>query len=154
MNVIEDMRRDVAYAGRMMRRSPGFTVVAVLSLALGVGANAALFSMLDALVFKKLPVTDANRLVLVDADYEVTAAEFEKLRERADAFTNMASVWTINRFNISTQSSPAPAAHSAADATARVGLVSSDYFATMGVQSRRAARFFQLTTRPGIIRWP
>ena len=57
-NVIEDMRRDIAYAGRMMRRSPGFTVVAVLSLALGVGANAALFSMLDALVFKKLPVTD------------------------------------------------------------------------------------------------
>ena len=149
VNVIEDLRRDIAYAGRMMRRSPGFTVVAVLSLALGVGANAALFSMLDALVFKKLPVTNPDRLVLVDAERGVTAAEFEKLRERADAFTNMASVWTIDRFNISTQSSPAPAAHGGADGPTRIGLVSSDYFATMGVQIATGRAFLPADDAPG-----
>src|SRR5215831_1283950 len=57
------MGQDVRYALRMMRRAPGFTAVAVLSLALGIGANTAIFSLIDTLMFRLLPVREPARLV-------------------------------------------------------------------------------------------
>lgn len=60
--VLESVARDVAYAARMLRANPGFTFVAVLSLAAGIGANAALFSVADALVWRTLAVKEPARL--------------------------------------------------------------------------------------------
>src|SRR5260221_4045917 len=60
---LDDARRDVQYAVRSLRRTPGFAAVAVLTLALGIGANVTIFTLLDAVVFKPLPVPAARELV-------------------------------------------------------------------------------------------
>jgi predicted permease len=60
----DDMFQDLRYGMRMLLKQPGFTLVAVLSLALGIGANTAIFSLLDAVLLKSLPVQEPDRLVL------------------------------------------------------------------------------------------
>jgi predicted permease len=64
-NSIERLMQDVRYALRMIRRSPGLSTVAILSLALGIGANTAIFSLVDAVMLKMLPVKDPEQLKLV-----------------------------------------------------------------------------------------
>ncbi|MGB6482717.1 MAG: ABC transporter permease [Candidatus Acidiferrales bacterium] len=63
--LLETFVQDIHFALRMLRKSPGFTAVAVLTLALGIGANTAIFSVLEAQMWKSLPFPDSNRLVNV-----------------------------------------------------------------------------------------
>jgi predicted permease len=90
------MFQDIRYALRWLARSPGFAVVAILSLGLGVGVNTAMFSLVDTLLFKPLPVTDPGSLVDVftvggDGDEYATSsfADYADLEAQNDVFSDM-----------------------------------------------------------------
>jgi putative ABC transport system permease protein len=63
--MLEIVWQDLVYGGRMLRKRPGLTAVAVLTLALGIGANTAIFTVVNAVLFRRLPFPDADRLVLI-----------------------------------------------------------------------------------------
>ena len=64
-NGVEALWQDTRFGLRQLMRSPGFTLFAILTLALGIGANTAIFSIADAFIFKPVPFPDADRLVML-----------------------------------------------------------------------------------------
>src|SRR5919106_3815161 len=73
-HVLADLWRDVRYAGRVLRRSPGFTTAAVVTLALGIGGTTTIFSFVNAVLLRSLPFTDSARLVMVEPSDEIPTA--------------------------------------------------------------------------------
>src|ERR1019366_8620898 len=84
----ETLAQDTRYALRTLRANPGFAATAVLSLALGIGANAAIFSILNAVMLRSLPVEDPQRLVQVDSSQgRFTNPIWEQVRDHQQAFS-------------------------------------------------------------------
>jgi hypothetical protein len=82
---LDDARQDAVYAFRTLRRSPGFAVTAVVSMALGVGANTVVFSLLNSVLLRPLPVSDPDRLLFVNrgTSSSVSYPAYRDLRDRA-----------------------------------------------------------------------
>ena len=97
---METLFQDVRFGLRMLGKSPAFTIVAVLTLALGIGANAAIFSVVNALLLRPLPVKDPQELVVLGVKHEgnqdahaLSYADFEDYRKSSDAFRDLAGYW-------------------------------------------------------------
>lgn len=105
---LDDLRQDLRYAIRTLSRNPVFTVVVVLTLAFGIGANTAIFSILNGLLLRTLPVHEPERLVHVTDSVERETGEtrvrawsypaWEQIRQRAHLFEG-ATAWSFTRFN-------------------------------------------------------
>ena len=121
---------------RSLRRNPAFSVAAVLSLALGLGASTALFTVLDAIAMRTLPVGEPSQLVtfrerFADRVIDVFPYEgLERFRQLSGAFSDVAGVAVVDRSNVATAGvggvDPSPI---------RVALASGNYFSTLGVSA-------------------
>ena len=162
--LLECFWRDVRYAFRQMRKSTAFTTAAVMTLALGIGANTALFSLVNAVLLRSLPVKDPDRLVLLEFQmHEARApflgydgstrrtdglllgtsfpyATFERLEQRHDTLTDVFAVASIEQLNV------------VANGTAEIAsgqYVSGGYYAGLGVQPWRGRVLADADDKPG-----
>src|SRR5690349_531415 len=112
--LFERTRQDVRYAARTLRASPGFTVVALLMLALGIGANTAIFSVVSAVLLRPLPFPEPQRLVLLWENFsalggparsEVSPADYAAWKERSHSFADVAMFGTTT-YNLTGQGEP------------------------------------------------
>jgi predicted permease len=138
--LVEETLRDVGYAWRLLRKSPAFTAAAVMTLALGVGANTAIFSVVHALLIAPLPYADPSRLVFVWADQAtegyprapLSGPELTDLDTRATAFESFGAIWATTA--ALTEDEPEQL---------RIGHVTHDYFSLLGAPTATGRTFVE-----------
>jgi hypothetical protein len=99
--MMDSFFQDWRFAWRGLVRSPGFAAVAVVTLALGIGANSAIFTVVNAVVMRPLPYANADRLVRITADFTginatdvgLSQPELLDYRDRSGLFEGIAGVW-------------------------------------------------------------
>jgi predicted permease len=151
--IANDVMRDLRYSLRILRRSPGFTAAAVLSLALGIGANTAIFQLIDALALRALPVERPDRLAIVNIPgrrgasgsfsgryAQLTYPILEELRRVQQPFTGVLA-WSHSTFDL---------AERGESRFAENGLwVTGDYFDLLGVRPYLGRLFSERDDVPG-----
>jgi predicted permease len=133
---LETVFQDLRYGLRMLWRSPGFTAVAALSLALGIGANTAIFSVMDAFLLRMLPVKDPQQLVVFDPIFQgrnnnglLPFRMYERLRTLEAFFSDVTAILSVDRSNV-TILGPGGGMD---PGQCRVGVVTGNFFETLGV---------------------
>ncbi|MEJ2184418.1 MAG: ABC transporter permease [Gemmatimonadota bacterium] len=131
LDMLRTSRQDLRYALRMLRKNPGFAAVALLTLALGIGANSAIFSVVNGVLLEPLPYRQSDRLAYIYSQFPtlgfdefwVSPPEYRDLQERAHSFQSIGA-WRTGRVNVA-----------AADNPVRVtaAVVSAEFFSTLGV---------------------
>lgn len=145
-STVESVWQDLRYAARLLRKNRGFTVIAVLTLALGIGANTAIFSLIDAFLLRDLPVKDPQQLVLVN---RVTAkgspeddfpyATFEQFRDRSRSLSGIFA-WDNSTMSVTVRGQPE---------FLYGDFVSGSYFDVLGVRPLLGRTFNAADDRPG-----
>jgi predicted permease len=139
---LDDALKDVRYTGRVLRDNLLFSVVAVLTLALGIGANTAIFSVANAVLLRTLPVRDPQQLFYVhvlpgqpngadntgNSESSFSEYVFEQLRTQHQAFSNLLAYVPIGFNKVAVRSGVTPE-------EASVDMVSGDFFSGLGVRS-------------------
>src|SRR5436309_5758008 len=141
---LDDLRGDLSYAFRTLARNPAFAIVAILSLALGIGANTLAFSAVHALVLKPLPIDRPGDVVFVQSGVVgISFPNYRDLRDRAVTFSGLAG-YRIAPMNIDAAGGGAPPAR------AWGYLATGNYFDVLGV-TPAVGRFFHADdyVRPG-----
>ena len=124
--MITEITQDIRYAFRGLRRTPGFTTIAILSLTLGIGANTTLFTLINAIILRSLPVNHPEELfhVTVGTDQYLSNPVWEQLRDQQDVFSGIFAYgrWLYNM------------APSGEVRPVQTQFVSGQFFDTLGVQ--------------------
>jgi len=129
IHLLDQLQADLRYAFRVLRQSTGFTAVAVVSLTLGIGANTAIFSVIDVLMLRTLPVQNPQQLVSFNypddfAYNQFPYPMFERFRDLSNAFAGVSAVFQLEHSNVRVNG-PGGGMDTGA---VQVGLVSGTYF--------------------------
>ncbi|HKY45884.1 MAG TPA: ABC transporter permease, partial [Pyrinomonadaceae bacterium] len=140
------MIKDIRYALRTLARRPGFTAVAVITLALGIGANTAIFSVVNGVLLRPLDYPEPERLVALresnaskQPDSQVSPANFREWRRQNTVFSDMAVYRTVS-YNLTGDSNPE---------RLLAGRVSAGLFKTLGVNPLLGREFYPEEDQPG-----
>jgi putative ABC transport system permease protein len=146
-NLLRDLFQDLRYAGRMQLKNPGFTIVAVIALALGIGANTAIFSVVNSVLLRPLPYKDPERLVMVWEDASKhgyprdtpASANYVDWRDQNTVFEGMAAI-ADESFNLTGAGEPE---------RLEGRLVSANLFPLLGVDPHIGRTFTSAEDQPG-----
>jgi predicted permease len=136
IQVLAELWADLRYAARLLRRNPGFTVAAVSSLALGIGAATAIFTVIDVVVVRALPVRAPSELYIAqvmagpDRSQRFSYPLFERARDTLTGVADVCASSSIARMLVTEGAALAPGSQD----VARVQLVSGEYFAVLGTR--------------------
>src|SRR5438270_8567139 len=112
MAFLQGVSEEIRYALRLLVRNPGFTAVATLSLALGIGANSAIFSLADALLLRPLPISHPDSVVAVSTDPAtqsgsmggVSYPDYRDFRDKTHSFDGLAAM-NLSRVSVAKSAS-------------------------------------------------
>ena len=146
---MQSLLRDLRYAARQLRKSPGFTITVVLTLALGIGATTAIFSCVYGLLLKSLPFQDERSIVAIETvnanvkgGIEATYPDYLDWRRQQTSFSQVAAYSVVNPSNVSLLADGRP------EPLRRV-LASGNFFSLLGVSPLAGRLFVQQDDTPG-----
>ncbi len=116
-NMIADLWQDLRYGARMLVKTPSFTLIALLTLALGIGANTAIFSVVNGVLLRPLPYKEPQRLVRVYSEFpamnlrkfRISSPEFLDIQREAKSWESIGAAWSARKVNFSSTGEPIPA---------------------------------------------